>query len=246
MFTISKEILSPILADFGISAQIADFTELQRYHYEKEDPASKEVRLIVKVQLADGRALVARFKNEADVTRELVDAQSRFARLLAAHQRGNPRRLQLPRAIRPLVRHQWIRCDRNGGGLRVRRAARRYPGNCRKNRRPARAHAQHRGKRPVPRAKTASCSIHWAKTTCSALRFSPRKKRPYRPWTRRFTRTLPASASALCRKSVRGKAGPNTPCRAISAIAICIKPRAGALACSISTAAATPCSTTTP
>ena len=85
MFTISKEILSPILADFGISAQIADFTELQRYHYEKEDPASKEVRLIVKVQLADGRALVARFKNEADVTRELVDAQSRFARLLAAH-----------------------------------------------------------------------------------------------------------------------------------------------------------------
>ena len=85
MFTISKEILSPILADFGIFAQIADFTELQRYHYEKEDPASKEVRLIVKVQLADGRALVARFKNEADVTRELVDAQSRFARLLAAH-----------------------------------------------------------------------------------------------------------------------------------------------------------------
>lgn len=85
MFSISKMELSPILKDFGISSEIIDLSELQRYHYEEDDPASREVRLIVKADLSDGRAVVIRFKNESDVTLELVNAQSRFAQLLADH-----------------------------------------------------------------------------------------------------------------------------------------------------------------
>ncbi len=85
MFTVTKEDISLILKDFGVPSAVMDFSELQRYHYEEDDPASKEVRLIIKVDLSDRRSVVVRFKNESDVTLEIVNAQSRFAGLLAEH-----------------------------------------------------------------------------------------------------------------------------------------------------------------
>lgn len=83
MFTVEKEDISRILRDFGIFSEVADFSELQRYHYEKNDPASKDVRLIIRADLAGGRSVVVRFKHEPDVTLALVNAQSRFAGFLA-------------------------------------------------------------------------------------------------------------------------------------------------------------------
>ncbi len=85
MFTVTKEDISLVLNDFGISSGVITFSELQRYHYEVNDPASKEVRLIIKVELENGQSVVVRFKNESDVTLEVVNAQSRFAKLLADH-----------------------------------------------------------------------------------------------------------------------------------------------------------------
>ncbi len=82
MFTVTKEDISLVLRDFGIFSDVMSFSELQRYDYEKGDPASKEVRLIIKVELNNGQAVVVRFKNESDVTLELVNTQSRFAKLL--------------------------------------------------------------------------------------------------------------------------------------------------------------------
>lgn len=83
MFVITKEDISSILEDFGITSKVIVFTELQRYHYEKDNPDSKEVRVIIKVDLDNGQSLVIRFKNEDDVTLDLINAQSRFANLLA-------------------------------------------------------------------------------------------------------------------------------------------------------------------
>lgn len=83
MFTTTNKDISLILEDYGITSRIVDFTELQRYHYEKENPESKEVRLIIKVDLDNGQSFVVRFKNEDDVTLDIINAQSRFARLLA-------------------------------------------------------------------------------------------------------------------------------------------------------------------
>lgn len=83
MFTVTKEDISLILNDFGIFSDVITFSELQRYDYEKNNPASKEVRLIIKVDLNNGQSVVVRFKNELDVTLEVVNAQSRFAKFLA-------------------------------------------------------------------------------------------------------------------------------------------------------------------
>lgn len=79
MFEISRTDMETVLRDFNIPAAIAEITELQRYNYECKEPDSKEVRLIVKVQLTDGSPLVIRFKNEEDVTIELLESQCRFA-----------------------------------------------------------------------------------------------------------------------------------------------------------------------
>lgn len=79
MFTITPEDVVPILRDYGITEKIHKISELQRYHYERDDPDSKEVRLIVRVDLEDASALVIRFKNEKDVTLELIESQSRFS-----------------------------------------------------------------------------------------------------------------------------------------------------------------------
>ena len=85
MLTISREKLTEILNDFNIHSEIVSISELQRSHYEEKDPASKEVRLIVKAELENGNSVVVRFKNESDVTLEIVRAQSEFAKLLAEH-----------------------------------------------------------------------------------------------------------------------------------------------------------------
>ena len=94
MFTVSLPDLTGILADFGVQAPAAAFSELQRYHYEDSDPDSREVRLIVKVAPENEKPLVVRFKNESDVTLDLVEAQSRFAALLRQNGVETPRLLQ--------------------------------------------------------------------------------------------------------------------------------------------------------
>ncbi len=91
MFTVTAREIDPILRDFGVPGRCAALSELQRYHYERDDPASKEVRLIVKVETDAGRTLVVRFKNERDVTPALIEAQSRFALLLAQNGVETPR-----------------------------------------------------------------------------------------------------------------------------------------------------------
>lgn len=57
MFTVTKEDIALILKDFGIFSDIITFSELQRYHYEKNNPASQEVRLIIKVNLNNGQSV---------------------------------------------------------------------------------------------------------------------------------------------------------------------------------------------
>ncbi len=82
MFRITHDDVASILQDYGIAAGISNISELQRYHYERNDPNSKEVRLIVRVDLEDASVLVIRFKNEEDVTLELIECQSQFAATL--------------------------------------------------------------------------------------------------------------------------------------------------------------------
>ncbi len=82
MFTITQDDVAAILREYNIIGEIKAITELQRYHYEKHDPNSREVRLIVRGDLEDGRSLVIRFKNEADITRDLIESQSLFADML--------------------------------------------------------------------------------------------------------------------------------------------------------------------
>ena len=85
MFAVTVDDINPILRDYHINAACSSLSELQRYHYEKDDPASKQVRLIVKAELEDGRSLVLRFKNEEDAPKDVIEAQSRFAALLYEH-----------------------------------------------------------------------------------------------------------------------------------------------------------------
>lgn len=82
MFEVNGEDIERILTDYGIRAKILHCEELQRYYYEKNDPDSKEVRLITRVDLGDKTSFVMRFKNEKDVTQELIETQSRFAEIL--------------------------------------------------------------------------------------------------------------------------------------------------------------------
>ena len=84
MFTITENDVQSIFLDYGIEGVCTAICELQRYHYEKNDPASRQVRLIVRAELDNGTALVIRFKNEDDAPMEVIEAQSRFAALLSA------------------------------------------------------------------------------------------------------------------------------------------------------------------
>ena len=85
VFTVCEEDVHSILSDYGIQATVCSVEELQRSHYEKDDPATREVRLIVKAKTNDGRSFVIRFKNEPSAPIEVVEAQSGFAALLFAH-----------------------------------------------------------------------------------------------------------------------------------------------------------------
>ena len=91
MFTVSADTVNVILRDYGIGGRCTSVVELRRYHYEKNDPSSKEVRLIVRVGTDSGRELVIRFRNEKGVTPGLVNDQSRFAALLAENGIETPR-----------------------------------------------------------------------------------------------------------------------------------------------------------
>lgn len=82
MFEVDIIQIREILKDFDIEAKVLSFAELQRYHYDKHDPQSKEVRLIIKVELNNQLPIVIRFKNEPDATLEIIEKQSRFASLL--------------------------------------------------------------------------------------------------------------------------------------------------------------------
>lgn len=82
MFEIDINNLYKILTGFGVSAKVQSVSELQRHHYEKQDSQSKEVRLIIKIELDNHPSVVVRFKNEKGVTLSLVERQSRFANLL--------------------------------------------------------------------------------------------------------------------------------------------------------------------
>lgn len=64
MFEVFSADLELVLADFGFQNGLESFAELQRYHYEKGNPNSKEVRLIVKVTSRHGPDLVVRFKTK--------------------------------------------------------------------------------------------------------------------------------------------------------------------------------------
>ena len=91
MLTIHKEDLAPILEDYGVAGGLAGLAELQRYDYESLGPDAREVRLILRADLEDGRSLVLRLKNEPDAPLALMEAQSRFAQLLRAKGVETPR-----------------------------------------------------------------------------------------------------------------------------------------------------------
>ncbi len=85
MFNVTTEQISSILNDFSIKSDIKSFIELQRDDYEEYGSNSKKVRLIIKVDLHNHLPIVIRFKNEVNVTVELIEAQSNFAFLLGTN-----------------------------------------------------------------------------------------------------------------------------------------------------------------
>ena len=95
MFIVDRFDIDAILKDFGSFGAVKSVSELQRDHYEQNDPNSKEVRLIVKAGTASGEALVIRFKNESDVTKEIMESQCRFAEELRKNGVITPRQYQL-------------------------------------------------------------------------------------------------------------------------------------------------------
>jgi Ser/Thr protein kinase RdoA (MazF antagonist) len=79
MFQVSQGEIQSILNRFGVTEPLTQWEELLNYHYEKHDPASKEVRVIGKCSFADRPPLVLKFKQEHDVTPELLNAQITFS-----------------------------------------------------------------------------------------------------------------------------------------------------------------------
>lgn len=91
MFTVERPDVERVLRDYGIPEALRDFSELQRYHYERYDPASREVRLILRLTLEGRAPLVLRFKCEEDVTQALLESQCRFAQTLRENGVPTPR-----------------------------------------------------------------------------------------------------------------------------------------------------------
>lgn len=83
MLTIEAGDLQMVLEAFGIQGRLVQTEELLRYDYEDE-PARKDVRLILKCQFADRGPLVVKFRHETDVTKELLTEQIQFSEHLSA------------------------------------------------------------------------------------------------------------------------------------------------------------------
>ena len=88
MFTVSPDDIQAVLAAFGIRERVLSAGELLRYRYERYDPDTKEVRLILKLCFSHAAPLVIKFKNEAGVTQTLMSQQISFSEHLA--DRGIP------------------------------------------------------------------------------------------------------------------------------------------------------------
>lgn len=86
MFQTSSGDVKRILMDFGIRQEILSLEDLERYHYEKEDPASPYVRVIQRASLEDGSDIVIRYKWESDVNEEILCQQCAFQERL--YERG--------------------------------------------------------------------------------------------------------------------------------------------------------------
>ncbi len=91
MLTVTLKEIRRVLRDYGIGTECRSFAELQRYDYDEDGAGSKEVRLILRADLENGRSLVLRFKHEEDAPQEIIEAQSRFAALLYARGIETPR-----------------------------------------------------------------------------------------------------------------------------------------------------------
>ena len=82
MLTVEINELQAILAEYEITETVTQVEELLRYNYENHDPDSREVRLILKLLFLDRNPLVIKFKNEMDVTGELIEKQTEFSQHL--------------------------------------------------------------------------------------------------------------------------------------------------------------------
>ena len=100
--------IETVLHDYHIKAKVKSFSEIQRYHYEQDDPDSKEVRLIVKVDFEEASPLVVRFKNESDVTLELMESQCLFAKALLDNGIQTPKQYQTDGKFSQLTARQAI------------------------------------------------------------------------------------------------------------------------------------------
>lgn len=80
MFEVSIEDIQRVLAEYGVKARVRGTEEMVHYKYPDK---TGQVRLILKCTLNDGGALIVKFKNEDGVTRELIEAQSRFSERLS-------------------------------------------------------------------------------------------------------------------------------------------------------------------
>lgn len=82
MLNVTKEQLTLILKEFSIYSDIKSVTELQRDDFNEYGTKTDKVRLIIKVELSGEDAVVVRFRNELNMTVEMIEAQCRFAQTL--------------------------------------------------------------------------------------------------------------------------------------------------------------------
>lgn len=79
MFEVNFDEINYLLHEYGIAENANNYSELLRYHYEKNNPNSKEVRLINKAMFSDCLPVVIKFLNEKRFSRELIEEQSEFS-----------------------------------------------------------------------------------------------------------------------------------------------------------------------
>ena len=82
MFEVNAADVEDILNDYGIFSKVSYISEMQRYDYGQNAKGIGEVRLIIKVECKSAAPLVIRFKNEKNVTLEIIESQCRFAEIL--------------------------------------------------------------------------------------------------------------------------------------------------------------------